>query len=700
MSYVSFSSAILVLFLLCQFSPVVHAEQSATEQSEPVEDEPNSYVVWGHASSDADEASEKVIDEALQNSAATSLSDVMSDLASVTVHSGSRGDQNINLRGFNQRQLLVLLNGAPLSRAYDGQIDLGLWPSEAVESIQFISGSEALLLAPGALGGAINIITRSPSNRPRSELKIQSRGAQENVISAYHDQRIGSWSYAIYAGLQQRQNWPLSGHFSAQLRPEGMQQQIQAQGANASLRLNSDRETKHLGGDFSWKGKHDLVTAQIFVLDGSRGAPSSLISNRPRYWRFSQWRELGAQGQWRHNLAEFELEQQLYSRLQSDQIDAFDDVSYRSQISARAFRSLYRDSIVGASWRLHSPALIFHSALLRSHLALNLQQDQHQSQDLAIFPENQNSQTDLLYQQKASISALSELYMGGDWRASLGLQMNALQQNNAQVQDAEITLQNLSADPLLALQFSPWDNLQFNVSVAHRSRFPNLKEQSTDHFDGLIANPSLGAEQAWHIGANMRWRVNQRLFAQASIYDAEVQDLIEERLLADEKRQLQNMGRARFLGQEILFNYRQQNWLTNSLALSHLFARKLETEQKSDQIAGQAEWSARWTSTLHSRIPCPKILGRTFSLKPSCTWPIFLRSQIVFIGARPDRDPRNLNWLELPPQLRWNLRISFYKSENAELWLAAQNLLDSMDQSSYGYPLAGRELWLGLKLSH
>ena len=66
---------------------------------------------------------------------AVSFADLLAKVPSVKVQSNSRGEQVFALRGSDQRQVALTLDGAPLVSAWDGQLDLSLLPTSAIERV-------------------------------------------------------------------------------------------------------------------------------------------------------------------------------------------------------------------------------------------------------------------------------------------------------------------------------------------------------------------------------------------------------------------------------------------------------------------------------------------------------------------------------------------------------------------------------------
>ncbi|MYL05707.1 MAG: TonB-dependent receptor, partial [Gemmatimonadales bacterium] len=78
-----------------------------------------------------------------------------------TQQGGGAGDARINVRGFNQRNTAVMINGVPVNDMENGWVYWSNWDGlgDAATSIQLQRGLSAVNLATPSIGGTINVIT-------------------------------------------------------------------------------------------------------------------------------------------------------------------------------------------------------------------------------------------------------------------------------------------------------------------------------------------------------------------------------------------------------------------------------------------------------------------------------------------------------------------------------------------------------------
>ncbi len=125
---------------------------TATKTEKRVEDAPGSVTVI--SGEEIERRNIKTLDEALSE-----LKGVFAKRNKGLMDSTT----SVRLRGFKGDQYtLVLLDGQPLNDAYTGGLDWGMLPVGNVERIEVIRGAASALYGGNAMGGVINIITKTP----------------------------------------------------------------------------------------------------------------------------------------------------------------------------------------------------------------------------------------------------------------------------------------------------------------------------------------------------------------------------------------------------------------------------------------------------------------------------------------------------------------------------------------------------------
>ena len=111
-----------------------------------------------------------------------------------TQQGGGAGDARINVRGFNQRNVAVMINGVPQNDMENGWVYWSNWDgvADAAHSIQMQRGLSAVNLATPSIGGTMNIITDPASHEKGGKYKqeVGAGGFLKSTIN-YNSGLIG-----------------------------------------------------------------------------------------------------------------------------------------------------------------------------------------------------------------------------------------------------------------------------------------------------------------------------------------------------------------------------------------------------------------------------------------------------------------------------------------------------------------------------
>lgn len=105
-----------------------------------------------------------------------------------TGQGGGAGDARLNIRGFNQKNVAVMINGVPINDMENGWVYWSNWDGlgDATSSIQVQRGLSAINLAVPSIGGTMNMIT-DPTQMNKGVLfkqEIGSGGFKKNTLVA------------------------------------------------------------------------------------------------------------------------------------------------------------------------------------------------------------------------------------------------------------------------------------------------------------------------------------------------------------------------------------------------------------------------------------------------------------------------------------------------------------------------------------
>lgn len=136
------------------------------------------------------------------------IPEVLSYLPSVTFYSENGngiGYNYLSIRGFDQRRIAVAINGIPQNDPEDNNVYWIDFPDllESTEFIQVQRGAGSGIIGYPAVGGSINIITSSLSDKPKAEFSTSFGSYNTRKYSAQYASGIFLNKYSFYARLSQ-----------------------------------------------------------------------------------------------------------------------------------------------------------------------------------------------------------------------------------------------------------------------------------------------------------------------------------------------------------------------------------------------------------------------------------------------------------------------------------------------------------------
>ena len=218
------------------------------------------------------------------------LEHVLRELPLVQVRANSRGEAQLALRGAEERQIAILLDGVPLTLGWDHRTDLSVIPLTAAQSIQILRGLSSVLHGPNVLGGVVNIGMGSVDVTRVEPLRIavgvddtggySAGAAAGTALDLEPDARL-----VLRAGIGRRQR----DGFPSPAGVDGVYPALEGEDrrVNSYLRHTDGFASLRYGGDGHW------LSVSTTAYRAERGVPPELNEEGPRLWRYPEiWRAL------------------------------------------------------------------------------------------------------------------------------------------------------------------------------------------------------------------------------------------------------------------------------------------------------------------------------------------------------------------------------------------------------------------------
>ncbi len=101
---------------------------------------------------------------------AETAADALKMLPGVDVQTGGKGQSYVSIRGFEQSDLKVLIDGVPVYEQYYRSLDLSQIPVDSIAKVTVTKGASSVLYGANTMGGVINIITKRGTEKPTTDI--------------------------------------------------------------------------------------------------------------------------------------------------------------------------------------------------------------------------------------------------------------------------------------------------------------------------------------------------------------------------------------------------------------------------------------------------------------------------------------------------------------------------------------------------
>ncbi len=185
--------------------------------------------------SDSPQPISVITKEEIMNTPDRTIPEVIQRAAGVLItNNGPMGSiTTANIRGSEAGQVLIMIDGRRINDAQNGLFDLSNLPlsKDEIERIEVLRGGASALYGSDAMGGVINIITKSPTKEPYTKVAASFGRFGTQDYSLSHRWKPGPLGYGLFA----------------------------SRGISEGFRPNSDYRAWTVGGDLSydlpWKGE-------------------------------------------------------------------------------------------------------------------------------------------------------------------------------------------------------------------------------------------------------------------------------------------------------------------------------------------------------------------------------------------------------------------------------------------------------------
>ncbi len=132
------------------------------------------------------------------------VSSILGDISIIHIQKTSavNGNQAIRMQGLDSKYTQILRDGIPLFEGFSGNLGILAIPPLDLKQVEVVKGSVSTLYGGGAIGGMINIISKTPTNSAPEITAIINRSTlKETNLNTFYAQKFGKAGLTFFAGL-------------------------------------------------------------------------------------------------------------------------------------------------------------------------------------------------------------------------------------------------------------------------------------------------------------------------------------------------------------------------------------------------------------------------------------------------------------------------------------------------------------------
>lgn len=601
---------------------------------------------------------------------------------------GRRNESDIFVRGFGRWQVPLMVDGVRIYLPADNRLDFARFLTADIAAVQIQKGYASVLDGPGAMGGAINLVTSKPAKLFEAQGGLAG-GGRGDFGSSNGFLMVGSRQPHFYlqgsGAYSKRDHWTLSDDYTPtanSLQPKG--DRIGSDTRDWSMNLKTGYTPNAT----------DEYTLNVSKQSGEKGAPLNVYNNPPvpanGYWRWPYWDVQNISVLTRTQLSPSTyVRGKIYKNTFKNGLEAYDDITYTTQSLNGRFSSPYDDHAYGGGAEFGTTP----TKADTFKAAFYYRTDVHNEQQVS-RPTNATAKTTEPNQEQSqntwSIAGENTLHVTPQVDVVAGVSYDKYEITKAQEYNATRGLFEYpkgGSDAVNGQAAAIWhysEAGQVHVGVSDRARFPVIFELYSTRFGTATPNPELGPERATNF--DIGWKGSAaRTRLEGSVFYSNVRDLIQTVVLPDTTTQTQNVGTGRFYGLELSVDMPASSTLTVGGNYTLVHREIKDALQPNLRPTGvpthKAFLYAAWRATPRLRVtPSLDIAGDRWSDVNTSPAP-----------AIPYARVGSYNLL--------NLDATFTVATDLEIAAGFKNLLDDDYQLAWGFPQPGRSFYVKTKLT-
>ena len=593
---------------------------------------------------------------------------------------GRRNEHDIFVRGFGRWQVPLAIDGIRIYLPADNRLDFNRFLTQDLAEIEVQKGYVSVLDGPGGMGGAINLITRKPTETFEAELRT---GGGEGFADAYV--RVGSLRERFYAqgsvSFLDREGWQMSDDFIPTAIEDGGE------------RNGSDNEDSRANFKLGYTPNDtDEYSISYTAQTGEKGAPLHVYNNPPSppnsYWRWPTWDIGNLYWLSSTQLGEVRLKTRLFHNTYENTLYAYDSADYTAQSLNGRFQSFYDD--VGDGGRVEISAPLGGRNALGA--AFHYRRDEHTEFNINRPTHPTLSSTEPLQETEErtwSVAIENTFAALPDVDVVVGVSHEENDLEKAQDYNATSGLFEYptgGSDATNVQGAAYWeyaDTRQLHAVISSRTRFPTTFERFSTRFGNAIPNPDLEPEQAVNYEIGWAAQATDALNLSAAVFYADIDDMIQTVVASAGPPQLtqtRNVGDGEFYGLEIGVQSQLTELWRVAANYTYLQREIVDALQPGYEVVGAPDHAA----------------FLAFSYEP--TQRLTVTPSVELAGDRWS-DVTGGGYVRTGDYVLSNLQVQYRGGDSWELAIGGTNLADENFELAHGFPEEGRNLYVRARVT-
>ena len=609
------------------------------------------------------------------------VAEALSYAPGILVSSGRKNEPSINLRGFGQYQVQVLIDGVPYYEAKYQKLDLNQIPTDNIAKIEIIKGGASVLYGANALGGVINIITKKATTKPVTSLTLEGGNRNTQRLSFTNGMKKGIFSYWFNYTYRHTDGWELSDDYipraaSTVYRPGSAGKDLpQTYTEDGGLRDNTDSKDHNVWFKFGMeRSKDSQYFVNLHYLNKEKGVSPSTYENRVvgigSDAPFSLFAHIPLYEDWGIDLDgkqkifdPLTLKMKLFYHNHVDEYNSYLDAEHRIFLAT----SRYKDYVAGGSLLADYKAATWGSVRMSFHY----KKDSHKQRDTAALPFEESVAWTGSVGLENEITAVKNLSLvigaGYDW-----FDIDTTPPGEATTSDGTF-------NPMIGMNYTIAGSTNIFGSVAKKTRFPNLNEL----YSGNTGNDSLKAEKSINYTLGTSHVFGTLARAEASIFYHDISDRISRDNPINPLSQYQNYASTEMYGFEISGEVYPMEDLTLRAGYLYNRAEDKSPDRLTDDVTNAPKH--KLNLGIQYRIPVIKTL-----IDLNGTYVSSLYSQLPTPSSPAQAIQETGDYFLVDAKVTQPFLKYF------EIYGTVKNIFDKNYEPEYGWPGAGRMFLVGL----